>query len=1316
MSTTIDEKVVSMQFDNSNFERNVQKTLGTINTLQQALNFKDADKSFKGLESAAANLNFDDHILDANTKITASFDAMSVFAINVLTRISNKAIDTGKNLVKSLTVDQLSAGWTKYGQKTESVQTLVNSTGKTVEEIDKYLARLMWFSDETSYSFTEMTSALGSMTATGGNIDDLIPMLMGMANATAYAGKGANEFSRVIYNLNQSYGQGYLSMMDWRSVQNAGVASQALMEQMIEAAKEVGTLDKITSKTSKGTEVSVSNFASTLSEKWATSEVMLKAFGKFSELTLAVEEAVSSGEFDTASEAIQALAGDYDQLAVRAFKSAQEAKSLSEAIEATKDAVSSGFMSTIEAIFGNYTESKTLWTDVANTLWDIFASGAEARNELLGFATDNSWAWDKLVETISGAGVNVEDFETELKKALTAAEYDVDDLIARYGSLGRAISHIEVPIDLLQGVWRKFANNTEKYNNEEIKSLHDMQDAFGETEVEVKDLFKVISSESGRLKIADSIGNLLEALQTFANIVSHAISSVFGEIDSDMIYNLLDKIQKFTEWLIISGVETDEATGEVLGLTGAAKDVADAFGGVLSIIKLVFDIVKTAGGAVKDVLGAIFGDENGNLLSFAGKIGSAVTSFVEFVEESEIINTVFSSIASLISGIVSYIWDIVNIFRSSPAFIEFIEKVTSTMSTLFTSLNNWIQGIKTADNPISYILTGIISGAGEIVKLGLEAIGALWDALQETIRNKAGLAEDESVGGFIVKGLIDGIRDAIPLLVDIVMEVGREILNTIKDVLGIHSPSTEAAEVGHSLISGLWEGIQTGVKEVLDDISGFISDILNSLVEAFNNIDTDKILTTALALDSFAVLGGSIATVFTAVSNITAPLKGLKNALDGIWEIGRGLRKAFSGLGKMFKDVGKGVKRYLSAKAFVEIATGIAAIAVGIALILGALYLLTKADYDELQKRVLILLEIMAAMVVLMLIMKAVSSNSQDMAKVISALKSLGMLILLISVSMLIIGKLSEKQANQGMNAMLAIFSMIAAIVIVVGILAGVLEPAQMDKAIKALKALGKIVKNLGIAMILMAVAMKIVGGMDTASFIKGAIFMGLFAAFLAVLMLASKKADPKTIKSLASVLRSLSITLIVMAIVLKLIGSMSWGELARGLVGVAALLGFMLLFVWGMKTIDPDGKKFKQIAKSLSKFSIVLLILAVVLKLIGSMSWGELARGLVGIAALMGFIMLFVWGMTAIDPDGKKIRKIVKSLVPLSICLLLLTVILKIISGMSWGDLAKGLVGLAALMGFIMLFVWGMTAIDPDGTKIKQLVKSLFPLSVALL
>ena len=132
MSKTIDENVVEMKFDNSQFERNVKGTLSTLDKLKAKLNFTGASKGLENINTQSNKVNF---------------NGMS------------SALDTVK--VK------FSAGWKKYDQQTTSVQTLVNSTGKSVKEIDGYLEKLMWFSDETSYGFTDMTSALATMTSSG---------------------------------------------------------------------------------------------------------------------------------------------------------------------------------------------------------------------------------------------------------------------------------------------------------------------------------------------------------------------------------------------------------------------------------------------------------------------------------------------------------------------------------------------------------------------------------------------------------------------------------------------------------------------------------------------------------------------------------------------------------------------------------------------------------------------------------------------------------------------------------------------------------------------------------------------------------------------------------------------------------------------------------------------------------------------------------------------------------------------------------------------------------------------------------------------
>ena len=379
--SSIDERVVQMQFENSKFEKGIKETIKSLGLLKQNLNVDKATESLEHLQNVGNSFSL--------SNISRSLDKIverTSWAGRTIRREIDLLTSKAVNLGKSLTVGQINTGWSKYEQKTASVQTIMNATGKSIDEVNGYLDKLMWFSDETSYNFTEMTAALGTLTSSGGDINKMIPMIEGMATATAFAGKSASEFSRVIYNLNQSYSQGYLSLMDWKSVELAQVGSEQLKQTIIDTAVELGTLKKLadgTFETKKGTVVNAGNMGSTLNEKWATKEVMEGAFGKFAQVIEEAYKLVESGEFDTAADAIASLADKYDETYYKAAKAAQEAKSFKEAIDATADAVSSGWMKTFELIFGNYDEARVLWTDLANALWEVFASGAEQRNETL---------------------------------------------------------------------------------------------------------------------------------------------------------------------------------------------------------------------------------------------------------------------------------------------------------------------------------------------------------------------------------------------------------------------------------------------------------------------------------------------------------------------------------------------------------------------------------------------------------------------------------------------------------------------------------------------------------------------------------------------------------------------------------------------------------------------------------------------------------------------------------------------------------------------------------------------------------------------
>ena len=698
MSKTIDNKVVSMEFDNSKFEKNVQTSMSTLDKLKKALNFDSASKGFQKIEAESGKVNMSG-LSGAIENVKVKFSAMEIVAITALSNITNSAINAGKRLVASLSIDQITAGWSKFEQKTASVQTIINSTGKSIDEVNEYLDKLMWFSDETSYSFSDMTSSLAQLTSAGGDIDKLIPMIEGIANATAFAGKGTAEFSRAIYNLNQSYSAGKLQYIDWKSIELAGIGSKQLKETFIETAKALGRLDSA-GRTAKGTLVEIGNFGETLKDDWADTEVMEAAFGKFSELVGAAYEAVKAGEFDTASEAIEALAKDYDVLAVKAFKSAQEAKTFTEAIEATKDAVSSGWLKTFEIIFGNYEQAKVLWTDLANTMWDVFASGAENRNRILEEAMGSKWP--EFIKQVKDAGIATDDFESKLKELARAHGITIDELVEQEGSLqavlDKGLISKEVVRETLSSfaklkkgtgdlskklkefqkicerVWNgEFGNGDERYqklaeagynyaevqelvnktvngyqltledlNEEQLKSIgyteeeidkiKELADQANDAKTPIGKLIEAMEKPTGRALFVEALNKGLEAVVKSLEIVKNAWTEVFGTIESQDIYGIIERL--------------NNSTGSTLQyIQNNAEKFKDSLKGLFAILDIIKMLVSDAIlPIIKKVL-RILGYGANDILTVTQSLGQLIVKFRDWLKAHRWLATVSNLIS-----------------------------------------------------------------------------------------------------------------------------------------------------------------------------------------------------------------------------------------------------------------------------------------------------------------------------------------------------------------------------------------------------------------------------------------------------------------------------------------------------------------------------------------------------------------------------------------------------------------------------------------------------------------------------------------------
>lgn len=288
MSTTIDERVVEMRFDNRQFEAGVKTSLSTLDKLKEGLDLDGAAKGLKGLSDAAKKCDLSTLSNSVET-VRMKFSALEVMAVTALSNITNSVINTGKRMIESFTLEPPKQGFDEYELKMGSIQTIMMSTGASLEEVNKYLQELNTYSDKTIYSFQDMTSNIGKFTNAGVGLEDAVMAIQGVSNVAAVSGANANEASRAMYNFAQALSAGYVKLIDWKSIENANMATVEFKTQLLESAVACGTLTKTADgmyKTVKGNVIDAThNFNDSLQDQWMTTEALVGTLRNYADET-----------------------------------------------------------------------------------------------------------------------------------------------------------------------------------------------------------------------------------------------------------------------------------------------------------------------------------------------------------------------------------------------------------------------------------------------------------------------------------------------------------------------------------------------------------------------------------------------------------------------------------------------------------------------------------------------------------------------------------------------------------------------------------------------------------------------------------------------------------------------------------------------------------------------------------------------------------------------------------------------------------------------------------------------------------------------
>lgn len=596
MSKTIDERVVEMRFDNKQFESNVQTSLSTIEKLKKSLDMDGATKGLESIDSAAKKVDMSG-LGSAVETVKTRFSALEIMAVTALANITNSVVNTGKQMLHSLTIEPISQGFEEYELKMGSIQTIMMSTGASLEEVNKYLQELNTYSDKTIYSFQDMTSNIGKFTNAGVGLEDAVMAIQGVSNVAAVSGANANEASRAMYNFAQALSAGYVKLIDWKSIENANMATVEFKTQLLESAVACGTLTKTADgmyKTVKGNVIDATHgFNDSLQDQWMTTEALVGTLRNYADETT--------------------------EIGAKAFAAAQDVKTFTQLMDTLKEAVGSGWANTWEILFGDFEEAKELWTGLSQVIGGFIDAQADARNEMLQGWKDLGGR-TKLIEALKNAFEGVQSVIKPIYEAFreifpptTAKQlYDITENLRKFtanlklsdtasANLKSTFKGLFAILDIVKQAFSAIFTAIKPLFGG-LGTLGDGILGFtGGVGNAIVAFDEFIKTSGAFQKVGEGIAMVIQTIMTALSTLKNKIKEKFESANFEVFHSLLERIHERM-------AQVGEAAGEMKsGVIVAFEVIGETLANCqfVQLLSAVWNAVKTIGSGIVKILGEL---------------------------------------------------------------------------------------------------------------------------------------------------------------------------------------------------------------------------------------------------------------------------------------------------------------------------------------------------------------------------------------------------------------------------------------------------------------------------------------------------------------------------------------------------------------------------------------------------------------------------------------------------------------------------------------------------------------------------------------
>jgi len=716
-------------------------------------------------------------------------------------------------------------------------------------------------------------------------------------------------------------------------------------------------------KVEKVTDITVKEYAkmNNLTEEQAEMQMKAKQEG-YAEYLKEYAETFQDAE-KSAVDALEDWHTYVSSYGIKAFSAAQEAKTFGEAIESAKDAASTVWTTIYTNIFGDYDEARSLWTDLANSLYEIFVNRLWDLNDVFEYwRSGGSSALEALmnkyqkelkslesksspvqaeIDRMKFLRQEIDRLDTEINTVFLNGEktttYAVEDQIAKYEN---ELNAITAKTDLtkadkkrIEEVKKELETLNEALENtifvdgrtRMFQGIYAFGAGFKSLLFNLREGWDQVTEDNigGKrlLSFSEKLRNdglrfyrLMENLgkTSFFRNISQGIKNLFSPITTlikvigSVIGQFLPQSKTVQDALNSIALRFKELTDKIRPSEETIKRLARILRGVVSFFRLIGKaILGIWNNIIKPIFDTLFGAGNsifGTILELLASIADAFFGWEKGVDQVQAMATVGEVLKTILQVILSVVINLVGVLR------RFLGPVISFIANTIGDLINKLKGLFSGNG-------------GNVLKNVADGFKNIGDKAKKAWNSTESLADifNRFKGG-------SGVGNFLKMLAAMLDNIITKIGSTIGALLGFDEAAT-SGKVGHAINS---------LKDVFYEVGTIIRWLYTNVIRPtlfalFEGVaacmyDIGEAFKTGDILHILEVIGKSIKTI--GALELFKVLRGIVKIIGS-----GGLLKVFRNTAKTIKQIGT----YFKAQTMNAISTSLLKFAIAAGLVLGVL-------------------------------------------------------------------------------------------------------------------------------------------------------------------------------------------------------------------------------------------------------------------------------------------------------------------------------------------------------------------------------------------